>query len=78
MPKYNVTAQGDQWYSNVYRIKRQPLFWMEVSFLSYLITTLIYCIRMATLHMIPYLIIFTMGFLYFVTLSLKQVFLSKR
>ena len=77
-PKYNVTTRKDIWHKNVYRIKRLPLFWIEFSFLSYLITTLFYSIQISTFHLIPYLSIFTVGFLYFVTLSLGQVFLSRR
>jgi len=71
-PKYNVIARRDPWQRNIYRIKRLPLFWVETFFLSYLTTLLIYCVEQSTIHMLPFLAIFMMGFALFVGLSIKQ------
>ena len=73
-PKYNVVTRKDRWQNNVYRFRRLPLFWMEAFFLAYLVVTMIYSIRLSVLHVLPYLTIFTTGFAYFATLSLKQTF----
>ncbi len=74
-PKYNVVTRKDRWQHNIYRIRHLPLFWVETFFLAYLIVTVIYAIRLSVLHVLPYLTIFTTGFSYFTTLSLKQAFL---
>lgn len=73
-PKYNVVTRKDRWQDNIYRIRRLPLFWMEAFFLAYLVVTMIYSIRLSVLHVLPHLTIFTTGFAYFATLSLKQTF----
>ncbi len=75
-PKYNVTVKKDPWKRNVYRIKRLPLFCVEVFFLIYLLMIFLYCIRTTAFHIFPFLAIFIMGFVYFVTLGLKQALLK--
>ncbi len=73
-PKYNVVTRKDHWQNNIYRIRRLPMFWLEAFFLVYLVATMIYSIRLSVLHVIPYLTIFTIGFVYFAVMSFKQTF----
>ncbi|MBW1699420.1 MAG: glycosyltransferase [Deltaproteobacteria bacterium] len=76
-PKYNVLAKNGLWKQNAYRIKRMSLFWVEVFFLTYLLTTLLYCIKTSTVHIFPFLVIFITGFFYFITLGLKQTVFNR-
>ena len=76
-PKYNVRVKKDAWIRNVYRTKRLPLFWVETFFLFYLTMILLHALRLPAFHVLPFLVIFMLGFSYFVSLSLKQAWWNR-
>jgi cellulose synthase/poly-beta-1,6-N-acetylglucosamine synthase-like glycosyltransferase len=76
-PKYNVTDQKDPWRSNVYRIRRYPLFCAELILLFYLCMTAVHFVKISAFYALPYLALFIIGFIYFMVLSILETLPGK-
>lgn len=76
-PKYAVESRSDRWkHRKNYRVKVTPYFLIELFFLVYLFWVAGLSIMYHAYHLMPFLAIFIVGFLYFVVLTLQQFYIK--
>jgi cellulose synthase/poly-beta-1,6-N-acetylglucosamine synthase-like glycosyltransferase len=76
-PKYNIAKRKDLWkHRKNYRVKVTSHFLIELFFLGYLSWVGILSVLSGAYHLVPFIAVFILGFLYFAVLTLQQFYIK--
>ncbi len=76
-PKYDVRKRKDSWKRRkLYRMRINAYFLIELFFLFYTLWLAAIGWMYSAYHLIPFMVIFTFGFLYFTVLTLRQLYIK--
>ncbi|MCW5848760.1 MAG: glycosyltransferase family 2 protein [Anaerolineae bacterium] len=71
-PKFNIQQTGENWGQNQYALPREPLLWFEIAAMLYAIWMVALSVQRELWGLTPWLVIYAMGYGYFVWLSFYQ------
>ncbi len=76
-PKYNIAKRRDPWkHRKNYRVRVTSHFLIELFFLGYLFWVGILGFLSGAYHLMPFIAVFILGFLYFAVLTLQQFYIK--
>jgi hypothetical protein len=71
-PKYRIERRGDRWRGKKYRVPFSPLALLEIGLALYVLSGIVLAVREGQYPAIPFLGLYSLGFLYFGALSAVQ------
>jgi hypothetical protein len=76
-PKFAVTNQASKWQSSQYTLPRDPVAWVELALAFYAFALLLWAIYLGEWWLIPWLLLYVIGYSYISGLSFVQAWQAR-